>query len=168
MTGNIAVFVTDQRQKNLAEYLPGKKVLLDWHNTQKKGAVEELVENCGYFIFPTPVSKLNRYPKLEDMLKYELINEKHEDKTVIGGAFTDKWIEYLQQHKISYFDLMKDENVVQKNAHITAQCVFHIWAKNYCLWIRQVRKKRGGFAGGNGSKSYNSRTKCQSTPDGKR
>ena len=53
MTGNIAVFVTDQRQKNLAEYLPGKKVLLDWHNTQKKGAVEELVENCGYFIFPT-------------------------------------------------------------------------------------------------------------------
>ena len=121
MTGNIAVFVTDQRQKNLAEYLPGKKVLLDWHNTQKKGAVEELVENCGYFIFPTPVSKLNRYPKLEDMLKYELINEKHEDKTVIGGAFTDKWIEYLQQHKISYFDLMKDENVVQKNAHITAE-----------------------------------------------
>lgn len=121
MTGNIAVFVTDQRQKNLAEYLPGKKVLLDWHNAQKKGAVEELVENCGYFIFPTPVSKLNRYPKLEDMLKYELINEKHEDKTVIGGAFTDKWIEYLQQHKISYFDLMKDENVVQKNAHITAE-----------------------------------------------
>lgn len=121
MTGNIAIFVTDQRQKNLAEYLSGKKVLLDWHNTQKKGAVEELVENCGYFIFPTPVSKLNRYPKLEDMLKYELINEKHEDKTVIGGAFTDKWIEYLQQHKISYFDLMKDENVVQKNAHITAE-----------------------------------------------
>ena len=79
------------------------------------------MENCGYFIFPTPVSKLNRYPKLEDMLKYELINEKHEDKTVIGGAFTDKWIEYLQQHKISYFDLMKDENVVQKNAHITAE-----------------------------------------------
>ena len=78
--------MTDQRQKNLAEYLPGKKVLLDWHNTQKKGAVEELVENCGYFIFPTPVSKLNRYPKLEDMLKYELINEKHEDKTVIGGG----------------------------------------------------------------------------------
>ena len=70
MTGNIAVFVTDQRQKNLAEYLPGKKVLLDWHNTQKKGAVEELVENCGYFIFSDagfktePVSKIGRYVKI--------------------------------------------------------------------------------------------------------
>ena len=46
MTGNIAIFVTDQRQKNLAEYLSGKKVLLDWHKTPEKGAVEELVKNC--------------------------------------------------------------------------------------------------------------------------
>ena len=121
MTGNIAIFVTDQRQKNLAEYLSGKKVLLDWHKTQEKGAVEELVKNCRCFIFPTPVSKLNRYPKIEDMLKHELITETNNDKTVIGGAFTDKWTQYFQQHEIMYFDLMKEETVVQKNAYITAE-----------------------------------------------
>ena len=121
MTGNIAIFVTDQRQKNLAEYLSGKKVLLDWHKTQEKGAVEELVKNCRYFIFPTPVSKLNRYPKIEDMLKHELITETNNDKTVIGGAFTDKWTQYFQQNEIMYFDLMKEETVVQKNAYITAE-----------------------------------------------
>ena len=51
MTGNIAVFVTDQRQKNLAEYLPGKKVLLDWHNSDAGFKTE-------------PVSKIGRYVKI--------------------------------------------------------------------------------------------------------
>lgn len=121
MTGNIAIFVTDQRQKNLAGYLPGTKVLLDWHNAQDQTRAEDFVKNSRYLIFPTPVSRLNRHPKIEDMLKHELITETNNDKTVIGGAFTDKWTQYLQMHEITYFDLMKEETVAQKNAYITAE-----------------------------------------------
>lgn len=121
MTGNIAIFVTDQRQKNLAGYLPGTKVLLDWHNVQDQTRAEDFVKNSRYLIFPTPVSRLNRQPKIEDMLKHELITETNNDKTVIGGAFTDKWTQYLQMHEIAYFDLMKEEKVAQKNAYITAE-----------------------------------------------
>ena len=121
MTGNIAIFVTDQRQKNLAGYLPGTKVLLDWHNAQDQTRAEDFVKNSRYLIFPTPVSRLNRHPKIEDMLKHELITEANNDKTVIGGAFTDKWTQYLQMHEITYFDLMKEEKVAQKNAYITAE-----------------------------------------------
>ena len=121
MTGNIAIFVTDQRQKNLAGYLPGTKVLLDWHNVQDQTRAEDFVKNSRYLIFPTPVSRLNRHPKIEDMLKHELITGTNETKTVIGGAFTDKWIQYLQMNEIMYFDLMKEETVAQKNACITAE-----------------------------------------------
>lgn len=121
MTGNIAIFVTDQRQKNLAGYLPGTKVLLDWHNAQDQTRAEDFVKNSRYLIFPTPVSRLNRHPKIEDMLKHELITETNNDKTVIGAAFTDKWTQYLQMHEITYFDLMKEEKVAQKNAYITAE-----------------------------------------------
>ena len=121
MTGNIAIFVTDQRQKNLAGYLPGTKVLLDWHNVQDQTRAEDFVKSSRYLIFPTPVSRLNRHPKIEDMLKHELITEINNDKTVIGGAFTDKWTQYLQMHEITYFDLMKEETVAQKNAYITAE-----------------------------------------------
>ena len=121
MTGNIAIFVTDQRQKNLAGYLPGTKVLLDWHNVQDQTRAEDFVKNSRYLIFPTPVSRLNRHPKIEDMLKHELITGTNETKTVIGGAFTDKWIQYLQMNEITYFDLMKEEKVAQKNACITAE-----------------------------------------------
>lgn len=121
MTGNIAIFVTDQRQKNLAGYLPGTKVLLDWHNVQDQTRAEDFVKNSRYLIFPTPVSRLNRHPKIEDMLKHELITETNETKTVIGGVFTDKWIQYLQMNEITYFDLMKEETVAQKNACITAE-----------------------------------------------
>lgn len=121
MTGNIAIFVTDQRQKNLAGYLPGTKVLLDWHNVQDQTRAEDFVKNSRYLIFPTPVSRLNRHPKIEDMLKHELITGTNNDKTVIGGAFTDKWTQYLQMHEITYFDLMKEEKVAQKNAYITAE-----------------------------------------------
>ncbi len=121
MTGNIAIFVTDQRQKNLAGYLPGTKVLLDWHNVQDQTRAEDFVKSSRYLIFPTPVSRLNRHPKIEDMLKHDLITETNNDKTVIGGAFTDKWTQYLQMHEITYFDLMKEETVAQKNAYITAE-----------------------------------------------
>lgn len=121
MTGNIAIFVTDQRQKNLAGYLPGTKVLLDWHNVQDQTRAEDFVKNSRYLIFPTPVSRLNRHPKIEDILKHELITGTNNDKIVIGGAFTDKWTQYLQMHEIAYFDLMKEEKVAQKNAYITAE-----------------------------------------------
>ena len=96
-------------------------MLLDWHNVQDQTRAEDFVKNSRYLIFPTPVSRLNRHPKIEDMLKHELITETNNDKTVIGGAFTDKWTQYLQMHEITYFDLMKEEKVAQKNAYITAE-----------------------------------------------
>lgn len=140
MTGNIAIFVTDQRQKNLAGYLPGTKVLLDWHNVQDQTRAEDFVKNSRYLIFPTPVSRLNRHPKIEDMLKHELITETNNDKTVIGGAFTDKWTQYLQMHEITYFDLMKEEKVAQKNAYITAEATVAEILKysDYSIWGQKI------------------------------
>ena len=43
MTGNIVIFVTDQRQSNLAACLPGKIHRLDWRRgVEKEEALEVL------------------------------------------------------------------------------------------------------------------------------
>ena len=44
MTGNTVVFVTDQRQENLAAYLPGRKRRLDWRGKEPPDDAVKILE----------------------------------------------------------------------------------------------------------------------------
>ena len=48
MTGNIVIFVTDQRQNNLAACLPGKIHRLDWRRGVEKEEALEVLDNSKY------------------------------------------------------------------------------------------------------------------------
>ena len=58
MTGNIVIFVTDQRQSNLAACLPGKIHRLDWRRGVEKEEALEVLDNSKYLVLPVPVTKI--------------------------------------------------------------------------------------------------------------
>ena len=60
MEKNTAVFVTDQRQEQLAEFLTGRVRRLDWRRESRKGEVAEVFGSCTRMILPIPISKLDR------------------------------------------------------------------------------------------------------------
>ena len=60
MTGNIVIFVTDQRQSNLAACLPGKIHRLDWRRGVEKEEALKVLDNSKYLVLPVPVTKIER------------------------------------------------------------------------------------------------------------
>lgn len=121
MVGNTAVFVTDARQRYIADYLPGAVQAYDWKQKYDAAEAGKLLESCSQIVLPTPVAKLEKYKKVSDFLKEELIKKENTGKIVFGGAFTEGWRCFLEGGKIAYTDLMQDETVAVKNADITAE-----------------------------------------------
>lgn len=121
MAGNTAIFVTDARQKYLADYLPGRVCPIDWKMKYDEYKAKELLDSCERIILPTPVSKLDKNTKICELLNEELAKRRGDRFFVVGGAFTSEWIDRLEREEILYYDLMKDEHVALKNAHITAE-----------------------------------------------
>ena len=50
MAGNTVVFVTDQRQENLAEYLPGRKHRLDWRGKKPPEDALDILEESRWMV----------------------------------------------------------------------------------------------------------------------
>ena len=119
MCQNTMIYVTDQRQKYLAEYLQGKK------RPKQECSDFSLVKRI---ILPTPVSKLEQHTAEKEQLKDQLM--KASDVTVFGGKFTKEWKEFLEEHQISYVDLMEDEAVTLENAKITAEATIAVILQN--------------------------------------
>ena len=76
MTGNTVVFVTDQRQENLAAYLPGRKRRLDWRGKEPPDDAVKILEESRWIVLPIPVSKIEKNKWLTKMLKQKLITGK--------------------------------------------------------------------------------------------
>lgn len=121
MAGNIAIFVTDTRQRYIADYLRGTVQTMDWKLKYDETEAAGLLNTCDWIVLPTPVAKIDKHAKITKLLKEELTNKDSEKPMVFGGAFTDAWKTFLEQAGITYVDLMKLESVAMKNAHITAE-----------------------------------------------
>lgn len=121
MTGNTVVFVTDQRQENLASYLPGRKRVLDWRGKEPPEDAQKVLEESRWIVLPIPVSKIEKNKWLSKMLKQKLTTGKAAGWTFFGGVFSKEWEECMEDAGVEYWDLMKDVNVVHQNAYITAE-----------------------------------------------
>lgn len=121
MTGNIVIFVTDQRQGNLAACLPGKVQRLDWRRGVEKDAALEVLDNSKYLVLPIPVTKIEKNYEVNRILKEELTPEKKRDWMLFGGVFVPEWKQRCADAGVDYFDLMADAVIVHRNACITAE-----------------------------------------------
>lgn len=121
MTGNIVIFVTDQRQGNLAACLPGKIQRLDWRRGVETEDALEVLNSSKYLVLPVPVTKIERNQDVNHILKGELTKEKAHDWMLFGGVFAPEWKQRCEDAKVEYYDLMADAVVVHRNACITAE-----------------------------------------------
>jgi len=121
MAGNIVVFVADQRQENLAEYLPGKVRPIDWRRGFENKEALAILEGSSCLVLPTPVTKIERNHDVNKLLKEELTSEKAGSWIAFGGVFSPEWKQRFEDAGVEYWDLMADASVVHRNAYITAE-----------------------------------------------
>lgn len=121
MAKNTVVFVTDQRQEQLAGFLPGKIYRLDWRRKVRDKEEREALEGNVRLILPTPVSRMERNNEVTQLLKEKLIKRQTEGWTVFAGAVTPAWRQLLQEANVCWYDLLEDEETVRQNARITAE-----------------------------------------------
>ena len=114
MDRHTIILTTDERQAALGKLLPGRRVLTTWAEYERKDICEKV------FCLPTPVRKLDNDPELKEKLKQELINCKG-PVTVFAGALDREWKDFLETNAIAYWDFMQLPEVVEANAHITAE-----------------------------------------------
>lgn len=121
MSGNILIFVTDQRQEHLAEYLPGKVRSLDWRRGVAGSEALAVLEDVDRIIFPTPVSKVEKNYEVYKLLKEELTKEYVKKWCVYGGVISPVWRQRFEDAGVTWYDLMEDATVIHQNAKITAE-----------------------------------------------
>lgn len=121
MGKDTAVFVTDKRQELLAEYLPGKTSRLDWRRETDQSRILDVLKQCDQLILPIPVSKLEKNTEICRLLKEELIKDTDQDRTVFAGAVSPAWKKFFEDAKVTYYDLLEDEETARRNAYITAE-----------------------------------------------
>ena len=174
MTGNIVIFVTDQRQSNLAACLPGKIHRLDWRRGVEKEEALEVLDNSRYLVLPVPVTKIERNHDVNLILKEELTGKKERDWILFGGVFGPEWRQRCEDAGTEYYDMMTDAVVVHRNACITAEATVaeilkysdYPGAENYCQWVWKMRQgDRQGFVC-DGSKSDSAGKERRGTPAG--
>lgn len=119
MDRHTIVITADKRQERLLSLLEGENISYAW---DENSVGEEPCEKI--YILPIPVTKLDRNPTVKEKLKNELIHmsmRKSIYLKVFGGAFNEEWKDFLEKYKISYWDFMELEEVVDGNAWITAE-----------------------------------------------
>ncbi len=120
------VFVTDQRQFYLSEYLGKNRRTIRETEISQSDFCEHLLAAADFVILPTPVSKINDY-KLDISLIQQCL---HDEQIVFGGKFPDEWKRSLDYRGICYYDLMEDPEVAFYNAQITAEATIALVISN--------------------------------------
>ena len=113
------IFVTDQRQQYIGDYLPGRG---------KEGSVRDLsnlIRNAERVILPTPVLKIDKLQDIRSTVRENLMINREEGMipqlTVFGGKFSEEWRQFLEKYEIRYVDFMDEEQVTLENACVTAE-----------------------------------------------
>lgn len=135
MFGNTVIYLTDQRQKVIANNISGKKVTVN-----RVGKINW--EKVRRVILPTPVSKFDMDSFEGGLLKVNLAEYK---PTVYGGAFGDSFKNWLTENEISYVDMALDEMVIDQNAEITAEAVIGLITTNSNYSIKDSKIILTGF-----------------------
>lgn len=117
MNQNTVIFVTDERQKGISDFLPGMVKTLVWTDEESERVCMEAIRNASTIVLPTPASKIKKNSDLIEMLKYNLIN----CKMLFGGVLDDTWHSLGKQNGFVCYDFMQDEQIAAENARITAQ-----------------------------------------------
>ncbi|MCC8168381.1 MAG: dipicolinate synthase [Clostridiales bacterium] len=121
MERHSVVFVTDQRQLYISEFLG--RYRRDVRETELKwddgGDGLELIRTADQVVFPTPVPKMKDYRLDVSKIRESLTSEQ----AVFGGKFPEDWKRDFACRGIACGDLMEDEKVALANADITAEAV---------------------------------------------
>ena len=139
MTGNTVIFVTDQRQQHMAEYLPGKIRPLDWRRGAAKSEALAVLEDSDRIILPTPASKIEKNYDVYTLLKEELTKEYVKKWCVFAGVISPVWKQRFEDAGVTYYDLMEDAAVVHRNARITAEATVAEILKYSAYSIREQK-----------------------------
>ena len=139
MTGNTVIFVTDQRQQHMAEYLPGKIRPLDWRRGAAKSEALAVLEDSDRIILPTPASKIEKNYDVYTLLKEELTKEYVKKWCVFAGVISPVWKQRFEDAGVTYYDLMEDAAVVHRNARITAEATVAEILKSSAYSIREQK-----------------------------
>lgn len=118
MERHTILFVTDQRQKHLAECLANRTEVVPVEQAARE-AFRPVIFSAERIILPTPVSKLNQ--KKEEF--HRMLPWFGREQLLFGGKLPADLQENLRQRQIPFYDLMEDETVTLENAGITAEAV---------------------------------------------
>lgn len=128
MEKNTVIFITDQRQQYIGDYLPGR------YKESRMDELAHLVRGASQVILPTPVLKIDKLYHIRSVVQENLMLNREEGVvqglTVFGGKFTDEWKEFFHKYEIPFVDFMEEEAVVLANAEVTAEAavaelIFH-------------------------------------------
>lgn len=119
MDRHTIIFVTDQRQQYISDFLPGRCCRGDAKN------LGQMIRNANQVILPTPVMKIDKQQSIQKTIRDYLVIEKEEDVVpspmVFGGKFSSDWKAFFAKNEIGYVDFMEEEEVTLENAQITAE-----------------------------------------------
>ncbi len=124
MNEQTVLFISDMRQVYLADILnkSGHDVrCLDirdsviWKEQLLK--LQDFLPDAKMLILPIPATLLTGQELFMEVLNKKMKN----DTLVLGGCFSQEFVEWMEQRGIAYLDFMEDETVVEENAVATAE-----------------------------------------------
>ncbi len=128
MENYTVIFVTDQRQQYIGDYLPGR------YKESRMDELAALIRGAGQVILPTPVLKIDKLYHIRSVVQENLMLNREEGivqgLTVFGGKFPEEWKKFFRKYEISFVDFMEEEEVALANAEVTAEAaiaelIFH-------------------------------------------
>ena len=128
MQKDTIIYVTDQRQKYLADMLGGEQ-------TDCRNIVGIDYERVGNIVFPTPFSKLKLINSDIEKLKHNIII----NNIAVWGGMMPECFPGIDRG----CDFMRDETVIEQNAIVTAEAtasIGYIRLKGTCERVWKMRK----------------------------
>lgn len=127
LQSKIAIFGGDMRQVYIAETLIKQGYSVCTYHLEKPvqdggytelHSFEDVFKECQILICPIPMTK-NTLPIKDLAVVFD--KQLKEDHVLIGGAIPNGIAKILEEKKIAYYDLMKNEKVAVLNAVATAE-----------------------------------------------
>ena len=117
MDNYTVIFVTDQRQQAISEFLPGHVKSEIWTDEESENICIEQIRKATQIVLPTPAAKVSKTKDMAEILKYNLEN----CRTVFGGKISKEWKNWFEEHGMQCIDFLEDEKTALENAYITAE-----------------------------------------------
>ena len=124
MQKDTIIYVTDQRQKYLADMLGGEQT-----DCRNSGGID--YERVGNIVFPTPFSKLKLINSDIEKLKHNIII----NNIAVWGGMMPECFPGIDRG----CDFMRDETVIEQNAIVTAEATASIAITKKHTWYIRLK-----------------------------